>query len=254
MQLLSLLFMVLLIAAHPVRAAICVGFGISTDPPCTGTNTFVRGGNSSGDVESFEFGTDDLCTSDLTISSTTGFDTYSTTQYKIGTHSLKLIDTTSITSGFIRGDHGSVQTGQYYRLWVYSSGIPSGTSFSFFGIGKYSTSESSAISIQDSSGQERFRVGSGTEYINISAEQWYRVEIYAYDSDGSGATVGTLTVKVYDSSGNALETTNGGGDYELLGNLADSFRYVYILNSLSSATESPVYIDGLKNCDTWCGE
>ena len=116
-RLIALWFAGLMLSAHPALAVVMVGFGASSGSSisCTGSNTFIRGANDSGDTEDFEYGSNDFCASDWYASGTTGINTYSTAQYKFGSHSLAITDDTSTTPSYIRAEHGSAQTSKYYR-------------------------------------------------------------------------------------------------------------------------------------------
>lgn len=223
---------------------------------CTGSQTFIRGGNSLGDTEYFEMGSGDTCASDWTISGSTGINTYSTTQYKDGTHSLAMTDDTSTTPSYLRADHGSAQTAQYYRFWLYVPDIANYQTFSLIGWGKYDSAFSSSVKIFSGTSTEQLQINNNsTERIDVTGLGWVRVEVYVNDSDGSGAGYPAFTVKAWNSSGTAIQTTNGGGDYEITANGdQDAYRYVFVQPEYSTTPSVTAYIDGIKNCDTWCGE
>lgn len=226
----------------------------SASIPCGGSEIFLRGANASGTTESFEYGTDDYCSNNWTVSSTTGLNPYSTGYSKFGTHSLALTDDTSATAGRVYVDHGSAQTSQYYRAYVKIPTLVSGGNFNMFGVARYGTALGMPISVYNSSGHKLRLSGSTSEYVAVTAGNEYRVELRADDSDGSGTGTVKLYMRVFDSSGNAVETTNGGGDTEVY---VDSgvavFQYFMLEPSYNSATAATVYIDGVKNCNTWCG-
>lgn len=221
---------------------------------CTGSEAFLRGSNASGNTESFEMGIGDTCASDWTVTGSTGIDTYSTGWYLFGSHSLALTDDSGTTANSLRADHGSAQTSHYYRVYVRVPDIPTNSLFQMFGPGKYNTGASIIVSIYDISGVQKIRIGTGTEYINVTAGEYYRIELSVVDADGSGVGGSTYILKAWDSAGSPMETTNGGGDVEINAtSTTDQFRYFHITPELNSATAATIYMDGVKNCNTWCG-
>lgn len=220
---------------------------------CTGSETFLRGLNASGGTESFEMGTGDTCASDWTVSNSIGIDTYSTGWSLFGDHSLEMTDDSSTSTGYIYAGGTSLTT-EYYRFYVNVPDIPTGESFIIGGTGKYNTAIQQTVSLVDANDSQFFRLMAGVEKIPLPATGVYRVELKSDDTDGAGPGVATLTLRAFDADGDPLVTSNGGTDYELTGNSSyDSFRFFLLHPGNSSATQATVYVDGVKNCNDWCG-
>lgn len=225
---------------------------------CPGSDIFVRGTGSSGYTESYEKGVNDFCSSDWVISNFEGVDTYSPEVYLFGTHALKFsASSTFAAGGPTLADHGSFQTAQYYRLYFYlpEGFTKSGEVGTIGGVGKYNTTSNGTIRFSYLSGTS-FLLGSSltTETITVSSGGWYRMEVAATDADGSGVGYVTYAIRVFDQTGTSLETSNGSGDYDLIyTTTTDAFRYLHLLWTFTGATTKSIFIDGVKNCDTWCG-
>jgi len=223
--------------------------------PCTGSNAFVRGTGVAGATEDFEYTTSDTCTSEWTVSGSVGINTKSSTQYKLTANSLALTDDTSqTTTSKVQVDLGGTSlTDEYYRFYLYVPDIPDNSTFELGGFSKYNSAVTGAITIVDLTGAatEYLRIAASTEYIPVTAGTWVRVEIRAYDDNIANAT---YTMKVWDASGNPIATSNGGSDYQVdkVGT-QDAFQFLTWLPVNNSATTVTAYIDGLKNCNDWCG-
>lgn len=221
---------------------------------CTGSETFLRGDSASGDTESFEMGVGDTCASDWTIALGPGMSTYSSGAANSGTHSLLIADDNTISAGYISADYGTAQTEQYYRFYLKVSSIENYTSVRLGGPVKYMDSVSSfAVQVNKESASSLVIDLMGAENVKIAADEWYRVELKATDADGSATTEKVvLEMRVYNSAGTLLETNEGDTTVSST-TTVDQFRYFTLKPTATAETASVIYIDDVKNCNTWCG-
>ena len=216
---------------------------------------------SSGDNESFESAEDAFCTTGWAVSDISGaISTYDTSFYNTGTHGASIIcdEDTEANNNRIYADLGvAVNTGLYIRYYIKFDDILNDNKISaFFAIGNDDNEILGGAAYQTLSRLSGVfyttirTAGTGTvEKFAITPGNKYRVEIYI-------VKYGASIMRLYDSSGAAVVTTNGGVDTEVemtSGNI--DIRYLVFRDESSSATATTIKIDDVKISTTgWVGE
>ena len=171
--------------------------GGETSLPCTGSNTFI---GSPGNWESFEYGADDFCNSDISILDTDGIiNTQDSAWAKCGSSSVSIAYTAMEADNYILVDLG-VTPDTAYRVVFYfkiSAEISDWTLVRFFHIGNGPASFDGAnmnLELKRAGYNMRLQATPGDVQNGetLSANTVYRIEIDFVKND-------TTTITIFDS-------------------------------------------------------
>lgn len=239
--------LLLLLLASPAWARMGVmmmgGGVVSSGVTCSGDA-------SSGDNESFEKGAGEFCTTDWTEADTDGVvDTYSSAEKHCGTTSLEITTDLETASNNNRAyiDLGASDQDFYVRFYVK---IPSSltnyqtdTALTVSGDGTSTTQIHVYITVSRTDSVYYLKIRTPgtnpTEYVPVTAGNWYRVDAHIVKS-------GDSTIRVYDVSDNPILTSNGGSDYEQAVTYAsgdDYQRYIVFSDKSTDSVAHKIYID-----------
>lgn len=208
------------------------------------------GDASVGDNESFEKGEGEFCTTDWTEADTDGVvDTYSSAEKHCGATSLEITTDLETAGNNNRAyiDLGASDQDFYVRFYVKIpsslSNYKADTALTVSGNGTSTTQTHVYIIIgrMDSTYYIKIRqLGENpTEYVPVTAGNWYRVDAHIVKS-------GDSTIRVYDVSDNPILTSNGGSDYEQAVTFAsgDNYqRYIVFSDKSTDSVAHNFYID-----------
>ena len=215
------------------------------------------GDMSDGDNESFEAGEGSFCTTDWTEADTDGVvSTYDSTNSHTGSYALKITsDTDNSNNNRIYGDYGSAQADLYQRFYIWFPTMGSGDYAWFHSLGNDNAELNGGVYYlqwANSSGTYQLKIRdvneNPAEYFNLSTGTKYRIETYAdYNT--------SVTLKVWDSSGTAVATSNGAPDYEISTTPgAVDQRYIVFMDYTPDTAGYIFYIDDYKlSTSGWVG-
>ena len=185
-----------------------VGGGVSsvTALPCTGSNTFV---GAPGAWESFEYGADDTCCSDLTVTDTDGkINTQDTTLAVCGTYGVSfLVSDDTNTDNYISADMGAGEDAAFRSVFYFRfSAFPDWKCVNLFYVGGSSSGTSSSNMREQicQAGAGYFIKAEGASEDTsaggtVAANTTYRMEIDYIKNN-------TTTTKIYNAANSVIDT------------------------------------------------
>ena len=215
---------------------------------------------SSGANESFEKAEDQFCTTDLTVLDTSGvISTYDSSFYKTGTHGASIIcdSDTEANNNRIYINLGAAQNDSYLRYYVkFDGNLPNNTAAGYLAFGD-DNNEIGGLFYQTISNLSgvyyttiRLSSSNTTEKFVVTPGNVYRVEIHVVKG-------GTSVLRLYDSGGTAVISTNGGEDSEIeLSTVsATNMQYIVFRDESGTSTATTIKFDDVKFSTTgWVGE
>lgn len=205
------------------------------------------GDMSNGDNESFESGVGAFCTTDWTESDTDGvINTYSNSNSFCGSYSMAVTCDSDNSASANRAyvDFG-VDTDLYFRVYMTFPTLLSGDYIRPLNVNDQNNEAVTAgtlyLQIFNSSGTYQVKLRDAnenpSEYFDLSAGTQYRFEFHSV----SGST---STMRAYTSAGTAIETSNGGGDYEIsVTSGATNTRYLIFHDYHNDSSAVTYYVD-----------
>lgn len=154
-------------------------------------------------------------------------------------------DTSSTSRAYY--DLGASDTDFYFQVSLQTPNITDWDTIQYYiNISNITTASSLRFNIRLTRGgyQPRLQVWSGSgwesEYFQLATSTEYSIGVHVAQNAASG-------IKVWDSAGSPIETSNGGGDYELNLTAPDyAFRYIHFEDTYTDATATIGYIDAVE--------
>lgn len=202
------------------------GVAMAGGVPCTGDW-------GSKDVnEAFEKGAAQFCTTDwVRVDSDSDISTYDGTYYNSGSYAARIdIDTASPDSTMTATLNADHTTGDiYFRWYGWYGGVTGGDNYEEPTIEDGSDNRVVSVRIVGTNMIKLRSTDGGTtsEYFTYTPNAKYRLELLVHCEASctteSGASDYAI-LKMWDSGGSPVETSNGGGDYELTRTNIDDYN------------------------------
>ena len=221
---------------------------------CAGGVTAAAGSSCSGDMsdgdnESFEKGAGQFCTTDWTETDPDGVvSTYDNTNAHTGSYAAKFTadnDDANEPENKLYIDIGGTDTDIYIRFyfWTPADVVNYGAIYPLT-IGDDVSETNGTVYLQYARNAASYQLkprsvtANPAEYFELAVSTKYRIEMHVITNSAS------CNVKVFDASGNAVLTSNGGADYDLgFTSGAANMQYFIFKASTTDSTARTWYID-----------